>query len=263
MSNTLKEILAERKKLIEMEKRSNILEDIRKLKEELGVERKRISLRKKIKLCNDRYPIITEIKPKSPSKGRIMEIKEEDVKEIAEKMKRGGAIGISVLTEPKFFGGSYRNLVYAKLSKLPILMKDFVIDKYQLDIANEISDSVLLIVSALKERLGEFLDYADDLNLEPLVEVHNEEELDLALDFGAKLIGINSRDLKTLKIDLNTIKRLAPLIPKKVVKVGESGIYKKEELVEMFNYVDGYLIGSSIMESDDIERKVKELSSKE
>ena len=220
-------------------------------------------LKKAIKLCKDRNPVITEIKPSSPSKGRLRDISLEKVKDIAIKMKNGGAVGISVLTEPKYFNGDYKNLVYAKLSGLPILMKDFIIDKYQVEIANEVADSILLIVSILKDDLGKFLDYADDYDLDALVEVHNEEEIDLALNYGAKMIGINNRDLRTLKIDLKNTERLAPLIPKKIVKVGESGIYTKDELKYILKYVDAALIGSSIMESDDIEKKVRELTKKD
>ena len=132
-----------------------------------------------------------------------------------------------------------------------------------IEVAKEIgANAVLLIVSTLKEDVGEFLDYAKDNDLECLVEVHNEDEVEIALDAGAKIVGINNRDLKTLKIDLSTTERLAPLIPKSKLKVGESGIYTKEQLNYILKFTDAALIGSSIMESKNIKEKVMELAMK-
>ncbi|ACV23910.1 indole-3-glycerol phosphate synthase TrpC [Methanocaldococcus fervens] len=260
----LDEIVANRRKLIDMEKRKDIIRDLRDFIGELGIDiekNRKLKLSKAIKKAKEiKNPIITEIKPSSPSKGNIREITLEDIKDIAKEMVEGGAIALSILTEPKYFNGSYKNLIVAREVDIPILMKDFIVDFYQIDIANEIgANAILLIVSALKEDLGEFLDYAKENDLECLVEVHSEDEVDIALDAGAKIIGINNRDLKTLKIDLSTTEKISPLIPKNKIKIGESGIYTKEQLNYILKFADAALIGSSIMESENIKEKVMEL----
>ncbi|WP_423792768.1 indole-3-glycerol phosphate synthase TrpC [Methanocaldococcus indicus] len=253
----LREIVLKRKLSLENEKKENILKKLIDLVDENIEKKRKLRLSKFIKYCKYN-PIIAEIKPASPSKGNIRNI--NDVGEIAREIERGGAIGLSVLTEKDYFNGSYENLILArKAVSIPILMKDFIIDKYQLDIAHTIgANAVLLIVRVLKDELGKFLDYADDLGLECLVETHSEDEIDLALDFGAKIIGINNRDLSTLKIDLSTTEKLSQLIPKNKIKIGESGIYTKEDLKYILKFTDAALIGSSIMESENIEEKVKE-----
>ncbi|AIJ05832.1 Indole-3-glycerol-phosphate synthase [Methanocaldococcus bathoardescens] len=261
----LDEIVTNRKKLIEIEKRKDILKDLRNFIDELNIDiekKKKLKLSKAIKKAKEtKNPIITEIKPSSPSKGNIRKINLEDVKNIAKEMMEGGATALSILTEPKYFNGSYKNLIVARDVDIPILMKDFIIDFYQIDIASEIgANAVLLIVSTLGEDIGEFLDYAKENDLECLVETHSEDEIDIALDAGAKIIGINNRDLKTLKIDLSTTEKLAPLIPKNKIKVGESGIYTKEQLNYILKFTDAALIGSSIMESESIKDKVRELA---
>jgi len=263
----LEEIVKNRKKLVEVEKRRDIIKELSNLINQLDIDidnKKKLKLSKAIKTAkNIKNPIITEIKPASPSKGNIREIKLEDVKNIAKEMVEGGATALSILTEPKYFNGRYENLIAAREVDVPILMKDFIVDFYQIDIASEIgANAVLLIVSTLKEDVGEFLDYAKDNDLECLVEVHNEDEVEIALDAGAKIVGINNRDLKTLKIDLSTTERLAPLIPKSKLKVGESGIYTKEQLNYILKFTDAALIGSSIMESKNIKEKVMELAMK-
>ncbi|XRO75787.1 indole-3-glycerol phosphate synthase TrpC [Methanocaldococcus sp. 28A] len=263
----LDEIVNNRKKLIEIEKRKDIIKELRDFIDKLNIDmekKKKLKLSKAIKKSKEtKNPIITEIKPSSPSKGNIREINLEDIKNIAKEMVEGGATALSILTEPKYFNGSYKNLIIARNENVPILMKDFIVDFYQIDIASEIgANAVLLIVSTLGEDIGEFLDYAKENDLECLVETHSENEIEIALDAGAKIIGINNRDLKTLKIDLSTTEKLAPLIPKNKIKVGESGIYTKEQLNYVLKYTDAALIGSSIMESENIKDKVMELVKK-
>ncbi|WP_330216791.1 indole-3-glycerol-phosphate synthase [Methanocaldococcus villosus] len=234
------------------------------LKKYIEDERKRFKLSKAIKL-NKNYlnPIIAEIKPSSPSKGKIKEINENNIKDIAKELIEGNATALSVLTEPKYFNGSYKNIILLRDINIPILMKDFVIDKYQIEIANEIgADAVLLIVSALGEELYKFLDYVDDYNLEALVEVSNEEEIDLAVDAGAKIIGINNRDLRTLNIDLKRTEMLSKFIPKGKIKVSESGVKSREDLLYVLKYTDAALVGTSIMESDNIKAKMLWLTKK-
>ncbi len=256
----LKEILLKRRLQLKNEKKINIIEKLKNYIEYDIDKKRKFKLSKAIKYAKDRNPIITEIKPASPSKGKIKEINEKNILDIAKAMIEGGCIGISILTEPNYFNGSYKNLILVRRFDIPILMKDFIIDKYQIDIANEIgANAILLIVKALGDDLGKFLDYADDYKLECLVETHNEKEIDIALNFGAKIIGINNRDLDTLKIDLSTTERLSSLIPKNKIKISESGIYKRNELKYVLECCDAALIGSSIMESNNIMEKVKTL----
>ncbi|NPA62786.1 MAG: indole-3-glycerol-phosphate synthase [Methanococci archaeon] len=265
--SVLDKIVENRKRIVEIEKRNNMIRILKDFIDELDLdlkEKRKLKLSKEIKHAKEyKNPLITEIKPSSPSKGNIREISLKDVEKISNEMVEGGATALSVLTEPKYFKGSYKNLIVARKVNVPILMKDFIVDFYQIDIAREIgANAVLLIVSTLKDRLGEFLDYAKENDLECLVEIHSEEELDTALEAGAKIIGINNRNLKTLKIDLSTTEKLSPLIPKNKLKIGESGVYTKDQLNYILRFTDAVLIGSSIMESEDIKNKVKELSAK-
>ncbi|MCK4781548.1 indole-3-glycerol-phosphate synthase [Candidatus Parcubacteria bacterium] len=203
-------------------------------------------------------PIIAEIKRKSPSIGIIKDI---DIVEAAKQMEKGGASGISVLTD-KHFSGRLDDLKKAKQAvKIPVLCKDFFVDEFQIYQAYACgADIVLLIARILKEKTKRFVEKVHELGMEALVEIHNEEDLKFALNSNAKLIGINNRDLKTLKIDLAVTERLASKIPQDRIKISESGIRSRTDLDRMFNLgIDAALIGTEIMLSDNIEKKVKEL----
>lgn len=207
----------------------------------------------------NKIPVIAEIKPSSPTK-RYLEVKPRRAAQIAFQMQKGGAAGISVLTEPEFFHGSLKNLEEArKAVKLPILRKDFIIDEKQLWETN--SDLILLISGVLKTRLNHFVDQALSHGIEPLVEVHNAQELGNALETQTRFIGINNRDLNTLKIDLRTTEKLAPLAKKEErIIISESGIKTPEDAIRMMNAgADGVLVGSTIMEGN-IYQKTKELT---
>jgi len=203
-----------------------------------------------------RTAIIAEYKTRSPS-GFFAE---RDAIEYAKLMEENGAIGLSVLTEDKFFGGSYENLRnIANTVKISILMKDFVVTERQIDTAYNLgADSVLLIVRILTEReLINLLDYARSYKLEPLVEVHDIDDLEIALNSGAKIIGINSRNLSTLELKLQNVKEILPLVPNDKLKVAESGISSREDIEDLKKSgADAFLIGTLLMKEP---AKIKEL----
>ncbi|ABE51125.1 indole-3-glycerol-phosphate synthase [Methanococcoides burtonii] len=213
-----------------------------------------------------KVPIIAEVKPASPSM-KIMDISPEEAGKIAMDMENAGAIAISVLTEPEFFEGSIDNLKAVREAiSLPVLRKDFIIDKVQFDEVR--SDLILLIAGLLGEKLEELIEYARSKEFEPLVEVHNKEELTYVLEnSSAKIVGINNRDLTTLEVDIATTEELIPIIKKYDRRTGEehlviseSGVHTPEDARRMMRAgADAILIGTSIVKDEDIYRKTKEL----
>ncbi len=212
-----------------------------------------------------KIPIIAEVKPASPS-ATFREIRPDDASEIAKEMERGGAVAISVLTEPDFFNGSIGNLKSARKSvSIPVLRKDFIIDEKQMDEAK--SDLILLIAGALGDKLELFVQLAKSKGFEPLVEVHNEDELNRALKTTARVIGINNRDLGTLEVDLQTTVRLAPIIRDFDKKNGtqhtiisESGVHDADDINRVISAgADAILIGTAIIKSSDVYTKTKEM----
>jgi len=209
----------------------------------------------------DRVNIIAEIKKGSPSKG-IM-VADFDPAHLAQQYKEGGACALSVLTEEEHFFGhtAYMRLASEK-SGLPILCKDFIIDPYQLYHAKlKGADAVLLIARLHNQNsLTEFIDLATEIGLDYLVEAHDEEELQLALDSGANVVGINNRDLTDFSVSLKTSERLAPLIPEGVIRVTESGISSTDDILRMrkagFN---SFLIGEALVTSPDPVRLLRSL----
>ncbi len=228
---------------------------------------KRDSIRDfKSALLKEGINIIAEIKKASPSKGIIRE--NFNPEEIAIIYQENGASAISVLTDKKYFQGdvSYLEIV-RKVTSIPILRKDFIIDKKQiLEAFAYGADTFLLIVKALSEKkLKELLDYGREFGMEALVEIHSKQEADIAINVGAKIVGINNRDLETFKVDINVSKELAPYLKEKGVEVvvAESGISSYQQIKELKNYkVDAFLIGESIMKEKDISRKLSELLGK-
>lgn len=181
----------------------------------------------------DGISVIAEVKRSSPSKGALAAI--SDPAALAADYEAGGAATISVLTEQRRFGGSLDDLSAVRAAvSIPVLRKDFIVTSYQLWEARAAgADLALLIVAALDQnRLEALVDRATSIGLTPLVEVHNEEEIERALDAGATLIGVNARDLKTLEVDRGTFARLAPRIPDHVVRVAESGIRGPHDVFE-------------------------------
>jgi indole-3-glycerol phosphate synthase len=194
--------------------------------------------------------IIAELKGASPSAGIIREI--EDAADLAGAFERGGCAAVSVLTEPFFFGGSPGRLTEVrKAVAVPVLRKDFIIDRRQLIEAKRCgADAVLLIASLLGEELGDFVICCEGLGLEPLVEVRTEHEIALALRTDVQVIGINNRDLATMTVDLSRTARLSgPIRDVGCLAVSESGIGSPADIRALRPYADAFLVGSSIMRS--------------
>jgi indole-3-glycerol phosphate synthase len=196
--------------------------------------------------------IIAELKKASPSKGLIRG--DFNVTELAKELAGAGATALSVLTDEEYFQGSLENLRLASSNtSVPCLRKDFVVDEFQvLEARANSADAILLIVAALSQgELASLAKRAAELKLDVLCEVHDEEELGRALDAGCELIGVNSRDLKTFKVDLNTALRVGDMLPHGVVAVAESGIENGHDLARLraAGY-DAFLIGETLMKAN-------------
>jgi len=205
--------------------------------------------------------LIAEVKKSSPSAGLIR--KDVDPVRIGKIYEDSGASAISVLTDEQFFDGSLAGMREVKQAvSIPVLRKDFIIDPFQIYEARAFgADAVLLIVAILyDDQLRAFLDICKDLGLDALVEIHTEQERDKALEAGADLIGINNRDLKTFAVDLSTTIDLVPGLPKEALCVSESGIKSHDDIRRLMEAaVDAVLVGTVLMEADDIGAKIKEL----
>jgi indole-3-glycerol phosphate synthase len=205
--------------------------------------------------------VIAEIKRRSPSKGLLS--RELEPKLIAEQYEDAGASCISVLTDSQFFGGSVEDLKSARAAvALPVLRKDFTVSLHDICDAKLMgADCILLIVAALKRvELAEFHKFASELGLDVLVEVHDEPELDLAFEAGAKMIGVNQRDLKTFEVDQQRAVRVAKEIPSSVVRVAESGVRTRDDALRLRDA--GYhavLVGESLVTSKNIATTLSEL----
>jgi indole-3-glycerol phosphate synthase len=214
-------------------------------------------------LTRETVAVIAEIKRRSPSKGAIRESLSAEAQALA--FERGGAAAISILTEPAHFGGALADLESARdHASIPLLRKDFHSDPIQLCEARASGASAaLLIARALSPaRLQEMMSAAEELSLEPLIEVRTEAELMLALELGARVIGINSRDLETLEVDVRVPERLLPLVPTGVIAVAESGIESVDDVVARARWgADAVLVGSMLSASDDPEAAVRALTS--
>jgi len=204
--------------------------------------------------------VIAEIKSASPSAGSI--VSNPDVESIAADYARGGAAAISIVTEPDFFLGSRDWIARAKTTGLPVIMKDFIVEPSQL--MNGIAagaDAILLLASILDgPRIAEFISLLDAYGCDALVEVHDEQELDRAIDGGARLIGVNNRNLRDFKVDLVTSETLIKRIPSDAVKVAESGIKTRGD-VECLRAAgfNAFLVGESLLRQSDRAAAVREL----
>jgi len=196
---------------------------------------------------------IAEIKRKSPSAGELRP--GASAADLAAMYESAGAAALSVLTDAAYFGGTDDDLVTARhISGLPALRKDFVVDPYQIFEARALgADAVLLIVRALAEtELVDLLDLSHRLGIEALVETHSAHEVDRALKSGARIIGVNNRDLDTLVTDVSLAPRLRPIVPPECVFVAESGISAPEQVKALLAAgVDAILIGESLLRSPD------------
>lgn len=207
--------------------------------------------------------IIAEIKRASPSKGVIND--KIDVAETAQKYQNGGAAAISVLTEEDFFKGTLHDLKAVRTAtSLPVLRKDFVFDGFQLYEAAETgADAILLIVAMLDDEvLAKLFRLAErELGIDVLVEVHTLNELDRAAKIGAKLIGVNNRDLHSFNVSLDVSRELIKHKPADAVMIAESGITSRDEILELKSLgFDGFLIGETLMRSGDPENELRNLT---
>ncbi|SDR11383.1 indole-3-glycerol phosphate synthase TrpC [Thermostaphylospora chromogena] len=212
-------------------------------------------------LGGDRVSVIAEVKRSSPSKGPLAAI--ADPAALAADYEEGGAHVISVLTERRRFAGSLEDLAAVRAAvDVPILRKDFIVSSYQLWEARAYAaDLVLLIVAALEQNaLVSLIERAESIGLTPLVEVHTEEEVERAVDAGAKIIGVNARNLKTLEVDRDVFAKLAPKIPDGVIKVAESGIRGPHDLLAYARAgADAVLVGESLVTGRDPKAAVIDL----
>jgi len=204
---------------------------------------------------------ICEIKKASPSKGIISE--DFPYLDIAREYEQAGADAISVLTEPGFFQGSPRYLTEVGASvNIPVLRKDFIVDPFQIEQSALLgADAVLLICAVLSQRqLYEYIKLADSFGMSCLVEAHDENEVKAAADSGARIIGVNNRDLKTFKVDRENSIRLRKAAPKDIIFVSESGIKTHEDIALLDeNGIDAVLIGETLMRSENRKETLKAL----
>lgn len=210
---------------------------------------------------SSRVHIIAEIKCASPSRGKLLP--PERALEVLSFYEEGGASAISVVTEEEHFGGSVTLLgEVVAATALPVLRKDFVIEETQIYESAERGAGALLLIARIlhRERLKKFVDLCTLLGMVPLVEVHDEEDLEKALFSGAKVVGINNRNLATFEVSLHTTLRLLPLIPPGIIVVSESGIKRKEDIAMLREQgVRTFLIGETLLTAQDPVEKLREL----
>lgn len=258
--NILSEIVAQKRVRVEEAKRLVPLEHLRR--EALAVRRSAKDHALRAALQHEGINIIAEFKRRSPSKGVIRA--GADLQSVVRSYEAGGAAALSVLTEEDYFDGSLDDLRNAKESvALPVLRKDFVFDEYQVfESAAAGADVVLLIVAALEDRQLESLRRLaeEELGLDALVEVHDEQEMDRAATCGARLIGVNNRDLRTFAVTLETSLRLARVAPPEALLVSESGLNDGSDLRTLKEHgFHGFLIGESLMRAADPQVALRDL----
>ena len=222
-----------------------------------------IDLEKSIR-NNKHASLITEIKFSSPAEGDIRLI--SDPLQIAESMISGGAQALSVLTQPHLFNGSPEYFIKIRKNvKIPLLMKDIIIDKIQIDAAKKMGADYFLLIQALFDKgfvnnIDELIDYGHKNGLKILLEAHTKMEFDNAISTDADIVGINNRNLDTLEINLETTKQILENFHKSKIILSESGIESSDDIRFLHNSgADAFLIGTSIMKSSDIENSVSEL----
>lgn len=260
--NILEEIAEKTRERIEKEKQNKLLKDLKKEALSLNLNTG-FPFEKAVK--KGKLSFICEVKKASPSKGLIAE--DFPYISIAKEYELGGASAVSVLTEPFYFMGLDKYLQEIKENiSLPVLRKDFTVDEYMIYQSKVLkADAVLLICAILDDKeLKHFLNVAESLGLSALVEAHDEEEVKRAINVGARMIGVNNRDLKTFNVDINNSIRLRSLVPEDIIFVSESGIHGKEDIEKLAaNGTDGVLIGETMMRAkEDRVSALKELIAK-
>ena len=212
-------------------------------------------------LSRNEMNVIAEVNRSSPSKGNLAPI--TDPAALAEKYQEAGAAAVSVLTEQRRFGGSLADLdaVRSRID-IPVLRKDFMVDEYQfLEARAHGADIVLLIVAALsKSQLKDFYDLATELGMASLIEVHTQSELESAMDISPRIVGVNSRNLKTLEVSASVFEELIPAIPSSVIRVAESGISSRADVAQAQKAgATAILVGESLVKSGDPISAMREL----
>ncbi|MFT6934539.1 MAG: indole-3-glycerol phosphate synthase [Maribacter sp.] len=232
------------------------------LEQSVLFDRKGGSLAKALR--NSNTGIIAEHKRRSPSKDTINQ--NTNVGEVAKGYQKAGVCGMSVLTDIKYFGGSLEDLLLARACvPMPLLRKEFIIDEYQLLEAKAYGADVILLIAAVltRQEIKTLSEFAQSLDLEVLLEVHNEEELHKSVMPSLDILGVNNRDLKTFNVSIDTSKILSELIPNDFVKVSESGISSIEAIQELKPYgYQGFLIGETFMKTDNPGRSAAEFIKK-
>jgi indole-3-glycerol phosphate synthase len=235
--------------------------DVRSLERMAAAHTPRGFRRRLAAMAQSSPALIAELKKASPSKGLIRS--NFPVPQLAAQLARNGASALSILTDEQFFQGSLANLAEASAATdVPCLRKDFMVDEYQvLEARAHRADAILLILAALgDEEFRSLLARARDLGLDALCEIHNETELQRALDGGAEIIGVNSRDLRTFEVNLETVWELVARIPSHVLRIAESGIAKGSEVREFYDSgYQAFLIGETLMRADDPGKKLRQI----
>ncbi len=247
MENILEKIIAHKRKEVAAAKAVVPLEQL--LQDEI-LNRPARSLKKSL-LDENKTGIIAEFKRRSPSKGTINA--NADVADVTAAYTKFGASGLSVLTDEHFFGGTIADLEIARVNDIPILRKDFMIDEYQIAEARKMGADVILLIAACltPPEVKRLASFAKKMQLEVLLEIHNEEELQHICD-DTELVGVNNRDLKTFSVDVNHSIELAKKIPADRIKIAESGIHSVETICTFKNAgFKGFLIGEIFMKKPD------------
>ncbi|MCU1231076.1 MAG: Indole-3-glycerol phosphate synthase [Acidobacteria bacterium] len=236
------------------------VEDVRRAATEIARTREPFAFSKA--LSRTGINVIAEIKSASPSAGSIVE--NPDVETIAADYARGGAAAVSVVTEPEFFRGSHEWLARAsRPAGLPVIMKDFIVEPSQLMRGVAAGANAILLLASLLDAptIRRFVELLEPFGVDALVEVHDEEELARAIEAGARLIGVNNRDLRDFNVDLATSERLSALMPRDVIRVSESGIRTRQDVDRLaaarFN---AFLVGESLLRQNDRAGAVRALT---
>jgi indole-3-glycerol phosphate synthase len=257
--NILDQIIASKKREVVLKK--SII-PIKQLEQSVLFERKTNSLVHR--LLNSSSGIIAEHKRRSPSKSVINQ--SNSVEEIVKCYENGGATGISILTDNQYFGGSLDDLILARATtNLPLLRKDFMVDEFQIIEAKAFGADVILLIAAVltREEIKNLSELAKSLQLEILLEIHNQEELDKSIMSSLDLIGVNNRNLKKFEVNLDYSKQLAEHIPNDFIRISESGIDSAEAVSELQQYgFKGFLMGEYFMKSENPENEMKEFIKK-
>ena len=260
--NILDKIIADKHKELLLKK---LVVPVSQLENSALFKRETVSLANALR--ESKSGIIAEHKRRSPSKSIINQ--SLNIEDVARGYEHAGVSGISVLTDGKYFGGSLDDLLYARAAvKMPILRKEFIIDEYQLLEAKAHGADVILLIAAVLEReqIKQLSEFAKNLGLDVLLEVHNEEELKKSIMPSLDMLGVNNRNLKTFKVSTQISKDLSEKIPDDFVKVSESGISSAEAIKELKQYgYEGFLIGENFMKTnnpgENAKKFIEELSS--